>query len=211
MTDATDATALGGPVSAGDAAEAKGGAPADGAGPRGPLDAERLDEIEEGTDTAPWVAYARGRRHLLDGRTGRAHTALTEAAARLPGRADLAYHAAWSRLLDGRRTELTARVRPDRDRWPLICLLLDADPDLVLPSGTDERLAREAGPLAPLVRARLRMAEGRRPAGDLPGWEQLDLRGTTLPERLEALRTLLAAELGRGRERAVGQLARLPL
>ncbi|MFJ4711299.1 hypothetical protein [Streptomyces sp. NPDC088785] len=181
-----------------------------------PLDAARLAEIEEGPDTAPWVRYALGRRQLLEGRARPAGEALAAVAAAQPHRADLAYHAAWARLLDGRRREaadtLTALAATDTGiSWPLFCLLLDADPDRAVPADTRERLAAGAGALAPVVHARLRMAQGRRPAADLPGWDRLDLTGCTLPHRIEALRTMLAAELGRGRPHEADRLLRLPL
>ncbi|MEU6842636.1 hypothetical protein ABZ930_12315 [Streptomyces sp. NPDC046716] len=178
-----------------------------------PLDAARLAEIEEGPDTAPWVRYALGRRQLLEGRARAAGQTLTAVATAHPHRADLAYHAGWARLLDGRRKEAAdALAATDAGlSWPLLCLLLDADPDRAVPADAQERLAAGAGGLAPVVRARLRMARGRRPAGDLPGWDRLDLAGCTLPDRLEALRTMLAAEVQRGRPREVDRLLGLPL
>ncbi|MCX3061400.1 hypothetical protein OFY01_16865, partial [Streptomyces sp. GXMU-J5] len=179
-------------------------------GQQQPPGAALLAEIAEGPDTAPWVAYALGRHHLLQGRARQAHDALSAVARKLPDRTDLAYHAAWARLLDGRHREVTERVTADAP-WPLLCLLLDADPDHVLPPGARERILTAAGPLAPVVRARLLMADGRRPAADLPGWERLDLRGTALPHRLEALRTMLAAELSRGRAAEAERLTGLPL
>ncbi|WP_353944148.1 hypothetical protein ABII15_22670 [Streptomyces sp. HUAS MG91] len=181
-----------------------------------PLDAARLAEIEEGPDTAPWVRYALGRRQLLEGRARAAGETLTAVAAAHPHRADLAYHAAWARLLDGRRREaadtLDALAATGAGlSWPLLCLLLDADPDRAVPADVQERLVAGAGATAPVVRARLRMAQGRLPAGDLPDWDRLDLAGHTLPTRLEALRTMLAAEVRRGRPHEVDRLLHLPL
>ncbi|MFG2790446.1 hypothetical protein [Streptomyces sp. NPDC048419] len=178
-----------------------------------PLTAGLLAATEHGPDTGPWHPYALGRAYLLEGDHVRARQHLVPLAERLPGRADIAYHAAWAQLLGGEPDAAAERCLDRLGRpggWALVCLLLDADPDLALPGDRSAELAAEAGGLAPLAQARLRMTAGWRPPA-LPEWDGLDTRGAGLPYLLEALRTMLGVEIARGRPEAAQRLTWLPL
>ncbi|MGY6024890.1 hypothetical protein [Streptomyces spinosirectus] len=178
-----------------------------------PLTAGLLAATEPGPDTGPWQPYALGRAYLLEGDHVRARQHLVPLAERLPERADIAYHAAWAQLLGGERDAAAERCLDRLGRpggWALACLLLDADPDLALPGDRSAELAAEAGGLAPVAQARVRMTAGRRPPA-LPEWDGLDTRGAGLPYLLEALRTMLGVEIARGRPEAAQRLTWLPL
>ncbi|MFE7167169.1 hypothetical protein [Streptomyces sp. NPDC057616] len=178
-----------------------------------PLTAGLLAATEPGPDTGPWQPYALGRAYLLEGDHVRARQHLVPLAEQLPGRADIAYHAAWARLLGGDPDAVAERCLDWLGRpggWALVCLLLDADPDLALTGDRSAEFAAEAGGLAPLAQARLRMTAGGRPPV-LPEWDGLDTRGAGLPYLLEALRTMLGVEIARGRPEAAQRLTWLPL
>ncbi|MFI6565309.1 hypothetical protein [Streptomyces sp. NPDC050534] len=178
-----------------------------------PLTAGLLAATEPGPDTGPWQPYALGRAYLLEGDHVRARQHLVPLAERLPERADIAYHAAWAQLLGGEPDAAAERCLDWLGRpggWALACLLLDADPDLALPGDRSAELAAEAGGFAPLAQARVRMTAGRRPPA-LHEWDGLDTRGAGLPYLLEALRTMLGAEIARGRPEAAQRLTWLPL
>ncbi|MEV2217808.1 hypothetical protein AB0H86_41360 [Streptomyces sp. NPDC050997] len=195
-----------------------------------PLDSVRIAAIESGPDTGPWQRYALGRTYLLEGDQDRAREQLVPVSDALPDRADLAYHAAWAQLLAGDRdgaadrcAERLAAERPDRSvTRAFACLLTDADPDRQRQRQRQPQPRQSEDPqrqnpsadetqgLAPVMRARLLLADGQGPPA-LPEWEGLDLRGAELPELLEALRTVLGVEVARGRPQAAARLTGLPL
>ncbi|MFJ9542388.1 hypothetical protein ACIRPX_34725 [Streptomyces sp. NPDC101225] len=178
-----------------------------------PLTAGLLAATEPGPDTGPWQPYALGRAYLLEGDHVRARQHLLPLAEQLPGRADIAYHAAWALLLGGEADAAAERCLDWLGRpggWALVCLLLDADPDLAPAGDRSAGFAAGAGGLAPLAQARLRLTAGWRPPV-LPEWDGLDTRGAGLPYLLEALRTMLGVEIARGRPEAAQRLTWLPL
>ncbi|MFG2524324.1 hypothetical protein [Streptomyces sp. NPDC048527] len=180
-----------------------------------PLTAVRLATIGEGGDSRPWGRYALGRAQLLEGNADLAAKNLVVVADAFPDRPDLGYHAAWAQLLCGEHEEAGRRCRAllaggDARVWPLGCLLTDADPGH---RATDEErtvMKGAAHAFTAVVTARLRLAEGQEPGVDL-AWDPLGAEGATVPELLEALRTLLGAEVAGGRRNAVGHLTALSL
>ncbi|MET7537957.1 hypothetical protein [Streptomyces sp. NPDC005507] len=180
-----------------------------------PLTAVRLATISDGGDSRPWGRYAQGRAQLLEGNADLAAKNLVVVADEFPDRSDLGYHAAWAQLLCGEHEAAGRRCRAlladgDARAWPLGCLLADADPGH---RATDEErtvMKGAAHAFTAVVTARLRLAEGREPGVDL-AWDPLGAEGATVPELLEALRTLLGVEVAGGRRTAVGHLTALSL
>ncbi|MFF1689989.1 MULTISPECIES: hypothetical protein [unclassified Streptomyces] len=180
-----------------------------------PLTAVRLATIGEGGDNRPWGRYALGRAQLLEGNADLAVKNLVVVADAFPDRPDLGYHAAWAQLLCGEREEAGRRCRTlladgDARAWPLGCLLTDADPGH-RPTAVERAAMQGAGhAFTAVVAARLRLAEGQEPGVDL-AWDPLGAEGATVPELLEALRTLLGIEVAGGRRNAAGHLTALSL
>ncbi|WP_406104742.1 hypothetical protein OG698_21390 [Streptomyces sp. NBC_01003] len=180
-----------------------------------PLTAVRLATIGDGGDSRPWGRYALGRAQLLEGNADLAAKNLVVVADEFPDRTDLGYHAAWAQLLCGEHEAAGRRCRAlladgDARAWPLGCLLADTDPGH---RATDEErtvMKGAAHAFTAVVSARLRLAEGREPGVDL-AWDPLGAEGATVPELLEALRTLLGVEVAGGRRNAVGHLTALSL
>ncbi|MGW6144080.1 hypothetical protein [Streptomyces sp. NPDC055140] len=180
-----------------------------------PLTAVRLATIGDGGDSRPWGRYAQGRAQLLEGNADLAAKNLVVVADEFPDRPDLGYHAAWAQLLCGEHEAAGRRCRAlltdgDARAWPLGCLLADVDPGH---RATDEErtvMKGAAHAFTAVVTARLRLAEGRDPGVDL-AWDPLGAEGATVPELLEALRTLLGVEVAGGRRSAVGHLTALSL
>ncbi|WP_432167491.1 hypothetical protein [Streptomyces sp. bgisy031] len=180
-----------------------------------PLTAVRLATIGDGGDSRPWSRYAQGRAQLLEGNADLAAKNLVVVADAFPDRPDLGYHAAWAQLLCGEHEAAGRRCRAlladgDARAWPLGCLLADADPGH---RATDEErtvMRGAAHAFTAVVTARLRLAEGQEPGVDL-AWDPLGAEGATVPELLEALRTLLGVEVAGGHRNAVGHLTELSL
>ncbi|WP_406316983.1 hypothetical protein [Streptomyces sp. NBC_00118] len=180
-----------------------------------PLTAVRLATIGDGGDSRPWGRYAQGRAQLLEGNADLAAKNLVVVADAFPDRSDLGYHAAWAQLLCGEHEAAGRRCRAlladgDAHAWPLGCLLADADPGR---RATDEErtvMKGAAHAFTAVVTARLRLAEGQEPGVEL-AWDPLGAEGATVPELLEALRTLLGVEVTGGRRNAVGHLTALSL
>ncbi|RFC72887.1 hypothetical protein [Streptomyces sp. AcE210] len=180
-----------------------------------PLTAVRLATIGDGGDSRPWGRYAQGRAQLLEGNVDLAAKNLVVVADEFPDRTDLGYHAAWAQLLCGEHEAAGRRCRGllaegDARSWPLGCLLADADPGH---RATDEErtvMKGAAHAFTAVVTARLRLAEGQEPGVDL-AWDPLGAEDATVPELLEALRTLLGVEVAGGRRNAVGHLTALSL
>ncbi|MFI8792247.1 hypothetical protein [Streptomyces sp. NPDC055105] len=180
-----------------------------------PLTAVRLATIGDGGDSRPWGRYAQGRAQLLEGNADLAAKNLVVVADAFPDRSDLGYHAAWAQLLCGEHEAAGRRCRAlltdgDARAWPLGCLLADADPDHRATDGERTVMKGAAHAFTAVVTARLRLAEGQEPGVDL-AWDPLGAEGATVPELLEALRTLLGVEVAGGRRNAVGHLTALSL
>ncbi|MFB7165635.1 hypothetical protein [Streptomyces sp. NPDC056242] len=180
-----------------------------------PLTAVRLATIGDGGDSRPWGRYAQGRAQLLEGHADLAAKNLVVVADEFPDRTDLGYHAAWAQLLCGEHEAAGRRCRAllavgDARAWPLGCLLADAEPGH---RATDEErtvMKGAAHAFTTVVTARLRLAGGQEPGADL-AWDPLGAEGATVPELLEALRTLLGVEVAGGRRNAVAHLTALSL
>ncbi|MFE2737439.1 hypothetical protein [Streptomyces sp. NPDC059349] len=180
-----------------------------------PLTAVRLATIGDGGDSRPWGRYAQGRAQLLEGNADLAAKNLVVVADAFPDRSDLGYHAAWAQLLCGEHEAAGRRCRAlltdgDARAWPLGCLLADADPGHRATDGERTVMKGAAHAFTAVVTARLRLAEGQEPGVDL-AWDPLGAEGATVPELLEALRTLLGVEVAGGRRNAVGHLTALSL
>ncbi|GAB2917951.1 hypothetical protein [Streptomyces mayteni] len=165
-----------------------------------PLSAALLDTLGVALHVGPWLDYARGRVHLVEGDAAAAHALL----APLTGQRDWVYHATWAALLCDDRAVLARRaqaLRATSDDWALGCLLRDAVPGrrLALPEPPPryERIAA----------LRVGLAGALRPTedpGPLPP-------GRGSPERIEALRTALGAAFGRQPPGRLADLLRAPL
>ena len=174
-----------------------------------PQTAAQLAEIAPGRDTGPWLDYAIGRTHLLDGDAQQARGFLAPLPAAGLSDPDSLYHAAWAHLLcqdpeTVRALFLTLAGQPGS--WALGCLLQDADPGQAVPD------------LAPLVppsfravgRARETLAgqgAASAPVDPVP----LTLRDATRPDLFEALRTALGVAVARDDVPALDSLIRQPL
>jgi hypothetical protein len=177
-----------------------------------PQTAAQLAEIAPGRDTGPWLNYAIGRSHLLDGDAEQARRFLAPlpmTAAGLPADPDALYHAAWAHLLcqdiDGVRTAFLA-LAGQPGSWALGCVLQDAEPGQAMPG------------LAPLVPYPFRAVAQAR--GTLAGQGAasapvdlmpLTLRGATRPDLFEALRTALGVAVARDDAPTLDSLIRQPL
>ncbi|MEV7426079.1 hypothetical protein [Streptomyces sp. NPDC091212] len=166
-----------------------------------PASAARLAALGPSREAGPWLAYARGRLHLLYGDAARARDLLVPLTADDSALPQWRYHAAWSQLLSGDRAGLrpligTMTRRPDD--WALACLLLDTEPDAV--PGTHAEHAAAAVPTGyeRIAEVRRDLARGGRPgaAPERPGPGRSG-EGGGAPERLEALRTALGEAYGR--------------
>jgi hypothetical protein len=177
-----------------------------------PVTAQRLGEVDLARYAGPWPAYARGRLQLLAGDAEAAHAELAPIARAHPQRLLFAYHAAWAELLRedgeslGRRIAELAAVS---ENWPLICLLLDADPAAAQAGTAVTRLVQLAPPdFVGTAVVRKDLAAGRRPAGPPRSPDEADGGG---PAWLETLRTALGEAAGHPTQQRLRELLRHPL
>ena len=174
-----------------------------------PWTAARLAEVAPGRDTGPWLDYAIGRTHLLDGEAEQARRFLAPLPAAGLADPDVLYHAAWAGLLcqdvETVRTAFDA-LAAQPGSWALGCLLQDAAPGQAMP---------EPAPLVPssfraVAQAREALAgqgAASAPVDRLP----LTLRDATRPDLFEALRTALGVAVARDDGPALESLIRQPL
>jgi len=184
-----------------------------GVGGRCPATAARLAELPVAAQAGPWLAYARGRAHLLEGDATAAAELLGLASH--PRHPEWRYHEAWARLLLGDRegvARCAAASAHWAHRWLLGCLLMEVDP------GGAEQVAGElaAAGLPPVATATVatRLALARTGTAtstpDLPS-------GVPVEVVVEVLRTGLGAGLADGDMPAVAErlahpaFTRLPL
>jgi hypothetical protein len=174
-----------------------------------PSTAVRLAEIAPGRDIGPWLDYAIGRTHLLDGEAEQARRFLAPLPAAGLADPDVLYHAAWAYLLcqdiESIRTAFVA-LAGQPGSWALGCMLQDAEPGRAMP---------EPAPLVPssfraVARARETLA-GQGAAAAPLDLTPLTLRDATRPDLFEALRTALGVAVARGGGPALDSLIRQPL
>jgi hypothetical protein len=174
-----------------------------------PQTAARLTKITPGRDTGPWLHYAIGRSHLLDGEAEQARRFLAPLPAAGLSDPDALYHVAWAHLLcqdpAAIRAVLPALVgRPGS--WALGCMLQDAEPGRAMP---------DLAPFAPdafraVARARETLA-GQGAAAAPIDLIPLTLSDATRPDLFEALRTALGVTFARDDAPALDSLIRQPL
>jgi hypothetical protein len=174
-----------------------------------PQTAARLAEIAPGRDTGPWLNYAIGRTHLLDGEAEQAQRFLGPLPAAGLSDPDALYHAAWAHLLcqdvEAIRTLLPA-LAGQPGSWALGCMLQDAEPGRTIP---------DFAPLVPyafraVAQARETLA-GQGAAAAPMNLIPLTLRDATRPDLFEALRTALGVAVARDDTPALDSLIRQPL
>jgi hypothetical protein len=172
-----------------------------------PADTARLSRLSIGVEAGEWLGYATGRMALLTGDIERAAALLPPLAESHPDRPQWGYHAAWALLLRDDRDGVASLFDRARGEWTIGCLLLDADPGR--DSGGEVTRAIAAAPdgYARLAAARMRLAEGG-PAPAVPEWRP---GAGTLPEDLEALRTVLGLRAARGERAELASALKLPL
>ncbi|MGW3412401.1 hypothetical protein [Streptomyces sp. NPDC000888] len=181
-----------------------------------PPSAGRLVALDLTREAGPWLAYALGRLHLLDGDAARARDLLVPLASGDSSLPQWRYHAAWAQLLSGDRAglrALTGAMTQRPDDWALACLLLDAEPD-AMPSTNAAHAAAAVPPgYERIAEVRGELGGGGRPPGT-PDRTALGMPegGGGPPERLEALRTALGEAYGRAAGTAdMAELLREPL
>ncbi|MBR7825743.1 hypothetical protein KDK95_05445 [Actinospica sp. MGRD01-02] len=174
-----------------------------------PWSAAQLTEIAPGRDAGPWLEYAIGRSHLLDGKADQARRFLAPLPARGLADADVVYHLAWANLLcqdaeSIRKAFAAAAGQPGS--WAIGCVLQDAEPG-------QAKLAH-----APFVPASLQAVAVAREALAAQGAAASPVDLTTLrpgdvtrPDLFEALRTALGVAVARDDDPALGSLIRQPL
>ena len=174
-----------------------------------PQTAARLAEIAPGRDTGPWLNYAIGRTHLLDGEAEQARRLLASLPIAGLSDPDALYHASWAHLLcqdiESLRADFLALAgRPGS--WALGCMLQDAEPGQAMPG------------LAPLVPSSFRAVAQAREALAGQGavsapldLSPLTLRDATRPDLFEALRTALGVAVARDDVAGLDSLIRQPL
>jgi hypothetical protein len=171
--------------------------------------AAQLAEIAPGRDTGPWLNYAIGRTHLLDGDAEQARRYLAPLPMAGLSDPDALYHAAWAHLLC-QDAEATRAVFPalagQPGSWALACMLQDAEPG---------RAMHELAPLVPssfraVAQARETLA-GQGAASAPVDLIPLTLRGATRPDLFEALRTALGVAVARDDVPTLESLIRQPL
>lgn len=174
-----------------------------------PQTAAWLAGIAPGRDTGPWLHYAVGRTHLLDGEAGQAQQYLAPLPMSGLSDPDALYHAAWAHLLcqDAEAVRATALVLAGQPgSWALGCVLHDALPGQATPE------------FVPVVPAAFRDVAHAREALAGQGASSvslnlipLSLHGATRPDLFEALRTALGVAVARDDYRALDGLIRQPL
>ncbi|MBO2445701.1 hypothetical protein J4573_01220 [Actinomadura barringtoniae] len=177
-----------------------------------PADSTRLSRLTIGEEAGGWLPYAIGRLRLLEGDTRQAAAALgplAETTGTDPVTWQWGYHAAWAWLLLGDREAVAhcfSRVYGGPGGWTVACLLRDADPDRDL-GGQVVRTIETAPPaFAAIAATRIGLADGRREPGE-PPWQP---GSGSLPEDLEALRTLMGLRAAR-RDGRLAETVRTPL
>jgi tetratricopeptide (TPR) repeat protein len=174
-----------------------------------PQTAAWLTEIAPGRDTGPWLNYAIGRSHLLDGEAEQARRFLAPLPTAGLSDPDTLYHAAWAHLLcqdleSVRAGYLALAGQPGS--WALGCMLQDAEPGKTMP---------ELAPLVPylfqaVAQARESLA-GQGAASAPVDLIPLTLHGATRPDLFEALRTALGVAVARDDVPVLDALIRQPL
>ena len=174
-----------------------------------PQTAPQLTEIAPGRDTGPWLNYAIGRSHLLDGEAEQARRFLVPLPMAGLSDPDTLYHTAWAHLLcqdldDVRPIFLALAGRPGS--WALGCMLQDAEPGQAMP---------ELSLLVPdafwaVARAREALV-GQGAASAPVDLAPLTLRGATRPDLFEALRTALGVAVARDDAPTLDALIRQPI
>jgi hypothetical protein len=178
-----------------------------------PHSVTRLAEIARGRDCGPWLDYAIGRSHLLDGDAEQAQQFLGPLA--LGGGRfdpDIFYHAAWAHLLcqdvEAVRV-LSFGLAGQPGSWALGCMLQDAQPGQAVPGLA--LLVPDA--FRAVAQARETLA-GQGAAAAPVDLVPLTLRGAygaTRPDLFEALRTALGVAVARDDIPALDSLIRRPL
>ena len=174
-----------------------------------PHTAAHLAEIAPGRDTGPWLNYAIGRSHLLDGEAEQARRFLTALPTVGPADPNALYHAAWAHLLCQDPAAVRAAfaaLAGQPGSWALGCMLQDAEPGQAMP---------ELAPLVPysfraVAQARETLV-GQGAASAPVGLIPLTLRGATRPDLFEALRTALGVAVARDDVSTLDALIRQPL
>ena len=174
-----------------------------------PQSAARLAEIAPGRDTGPWLNYAIGRSHLLDGEAEQARRLLAPLPMAGLSDPDALYHAAWAHLLsqdlnDIRPIFLALAGRPGS--WALGCMLQDAEPGQAMPGLS--LLVPDA--FRAVAHAREALA-GQGAASAPVDLNPLTLRGATRPDLFEALRTALGVAVARDDAPTLDALIRQPI
>ncbi|HET9169603.1 MAG TPA: hypothetical protein VFN97_09205 [Actinospica sp.] len=176
-----------------------------------PHTAQRLTEIAPGRDVGPWLDYAIGRSHLVEGEAEHARRYLAPLPAGGRSDPDALYHAAWAHLLcqdvEPIRTAFVSLTgRPGG--WALACILQDAEPGQPIPA---EFAPVIPAPLQAVARARDALA-GQGAVAQPPDLAPLALSDTTTrPDLFEALRTALGVAVARNDDPALDGLTRQPL
>jgi hypothetical protein len=174
-----------------------------------PQTAAQLTAIAPGRDTGPWLNYAIGRSHLLDGEAEQARRFLAPLPTAGLSDPDALYHAAWAHLLCQDLEAVRALLRALAGRpgsWALGCMLQDAEPG---------RAMAELAPLVPysfraVAQARESLAAQGAAAAPLD-LAPLTLRDAIRPDLFEALRTALGVAVARDDVTALDSLIRQPL
>lgn len=174
-----------------------------------PHTAAELAGIAPGRDTGPWLDYAIGRSHLLEGEAEQARSRLTPLPAHGLSGPDALYHAAWAHLLCQDAASVRAAFDAAAGRpgsWALGCMLQDAEPGLAM-AGLAPFVPL---PFQPAAQARETLvAQG---AVSAPvGLVALDIRSATRPDLFEALRTALGVAVARDDAPMLNALIRQPL
>jgi len=174
-----------------------------------PQTAAQLAEIAPGRDTGPWLNYAIGRSHLLDGAAEQARRFLAPLPTAGLSDPDALYHAAWAQLLCQDIESIRAAclaLAGQPGSWALGCMLQDAEPG----QATPEPAALAPYPFRAVAQAREALA-GQGAVSAPVDLIPLNLRDATRPDLFEALRTALGVALARDDVAALDSLIRQPL
>ena len=174
-----------------------------------PRTAAQLAEIAPGRDIGPWLNYAIGRSHLLDGEAEQARRFLAPLPAAGLSDPDALYHAAWAHLLcqdvEAVRAVFFA-LAGQPGSWALGCVLQDAEPGQALP----ELASLVPDSFRAVAQARETLA-GQGASAAPVDLTPLNLRGATRPDLFEALRTALGVAVARDDAAALDSLIRQPV
>ncbi len=160
-----------------------------------PIDADTLEELNLSEYIGDVFEGARGRLFLIEGNASKAAEILLPLAQKQSHQPEWQYYAAWAAILTNQSSRVLEQFKglsSKAVRWPVACLLLDADPATAKNNQVKSILQHVKGPYGPAGKVRLALAE----AQSLPGMSWQPGVGT-MEEDLEALRTVLGFAFAR--------------